>query len=204
MPKRFVIADTHFSHKNILTFEPHYRGARFKNVEEMDEFIIKQWNETVAPEDTVYHLGDVAFADGIKHIKRLNGKKFLVMGNHDNNLSLNQWKEVGFENVFGFQKLKNNGFEFILTHCPLHPDEISYYPNATNVHGHIHSRLVFLNHLTGVSVDGRYINVGVELTDFKPVDVDDLFTFYNKTLLSQEVVERAKIKTKQDRERLNV
>lgn len=52
----------------------------------MNEEIISRWNAVVKPEDTVFHLGDVALGpwvewDGL--LRRLNGYKILVVGNHD-------------------------------------------------------------------------------------------------------------------------
>ena len=81
--KVFIISDTHFGHENIIK----YCNRPFSSVEEMDEKMIKNWNETVSNNDVVLHLGD--FGLGKKEyiasiVKRLNGKKILIMGNHDN------------------------------------------------------------------------------------------------------------------------
>ena len=81
--KVFIISDTHFNHANIIK----YCNRPFKDTKEMDEMMIKNWNETVSNKDIVLHLGD--FGLGKKEyiasiVKRLNGKKILIMGNHDN------------------------------------------------------------------------------------------------------------------------
>ena len=81
--KVFIISDTHFNHANIIK----YCNRPFKDTKEMYEAMIKNWNETASNNDIVIHLGD--FGLGNKEyiasiIKRLNGKKILIMGNHDN------------------------------------------------------------------------------------------------------------------------
>jgi len=83
----FIISDTHFSHENILTFNRE-DGQKvrpgFSSFEEMDEYIVNKWNSVVKPQDKVYHLGDVVMKKRyIDVVKRLNGRKRLIMGNHD-------------------------------------------------------------------------------------------------------------------------
>lgn len=78
--KIFVIADTHFYHKNIVKFE----NRPLDNVEQ----IIANWNKAVRPDDLVIHLGDVIFGLNKDTVlpdlmKRLMGKKILCRGNHD-------------------------------------------------------------------------------------------------------------------------
>lgn len=82
MDKIFFTADTHFGHESTLKWEE----PAWSIVEERDETIIRRWNETVGPTDTVYHLGDFAFRNArpVKEYRtRLNGHILLVPGNHD-------------------------------------------------------------------------------------------------------------------------
>jgi calcineurin-like phosphoesterase family protein len=75
-------SDTHFGHARIIELS----NRPFRDVDHMNEELVRRWNELVQPEDHVYHLGDVAlgsFADSIAHIGRLNGVKTMVTGNHD-------------------------------------------------------------------------------------------------------------------------
>lgn len=77
----YFTADTHFGHYNVIRF----CDRPFASAEEMDEAMIQNWNDRVTGNDTVYILGDMFFrstnAEGI--LKRLKGKKRLIVGNHD-------------------------------------------------------------------------------------------------------------------------
>jgi calcineurin-like phosphoesterase family protein len=151
MQTRFVIGDTHFGHKNILEFEPVHRP--FGSIEEHDEAIIDRWNSVVKKNDTVWHLGDVLFGkDRFELLSRLNGKKRLVMGNHDNydvRLYLNH-----FERVCGAAKIDS----VILSHVPIHTGQ--FYRFTANIHGHMHSKSLD---------DARYINVSAEMNNLTPI-----------------------------------
>jgi calcineurin-like phosphoesterase family protein len=78
----FFTSDTHFGHARIIELS----NRPFKSVQEMNEIIVHNWNALVRPDDTVYHLGDVALGpieDSLKYISRLNGNITLIVGNHD-------------------------------------------------------------------------------------------------------------------------
>lgn len=68
-----------------MKYSPTFRD--YENAEEMNEKLIELWNSVVTPEDTVYNLGDLSMAANTKKVvevaKRLNGKHFLILGNHD-------------------------------------------------------------------------------------------------------------------------
>lgn len=83
----FVSADAHVGHANIMKYEP---GRDFDDVPHMNEMLVRWWNETVAPEDIVFFLGDFAMGridDTLPLASRLNGTKVMVYGNHDRCLS---------------------------------------------------------------------------------------------------------------------
>ncbi len=92
-PGCFVTSDTHFFHENIIK----YSNRPFDNVDDMNEGLISAWNARIGPENTVYHLGDVAMGKRIGKdqsnlvniLNRLNGKIILVRGNHDDHLKDN-------------------------------------------------------------------------------------------------------------------
>lgn len=81
--RTFFTADTHFSHAGIIA-----RCSRpFADVRDMDEMLIDGWNAVVGKSDIVHHLGDFAHRATPQRMKaifdRLNGAKFLTVGNHD-------------------------------------------------------------------------------------------------------------------------
>ena len=168
MAKTFLISDTHFSHNNILTFKkedgtPLRDG--FYDIHHHDETLIENWNKVVSPQDKVYHLGDVGFTnwtllDSI--LSRLNGTKVLIKGNHDNH-KLSQYAQH-FKDIRASHVLD----KMILTHIPIHPDSLSRW--KANIHGHTHG-----NNLS----DKRYFNVSVEQIKYKPIDFEEIRSFYD-------------------------
>ena len=80
--KVFFTSDTHLYHGNIIRF----CNRPFKDVDMMNETIISNWNNTVGQDDIVFHLGDFCLggsAEWTKMLDRLNGRIYLIMGNHD-------------------------------------------------------------------------------------------------------------------------
>ena len=168
----YFISDTHFNHLNIIK----YCNRPFNNVEEMNEAIIKNWNNIVSNEDTIYHLGD--FALGTKEsiidiVNRLNGKKYLIRGNHD------KWGVSTYES-FGFIVLKNapikiDEYKLMLSHIPI-PD--SQIPNGfVNIHGHIHDKKLYecieKYEPSRYSIE-KHINISCDVTDFKPISLSEI------------------------------
>ncbi len=148
-------SDHHFGHKNIIEFEKTFRP--FNNLEEMHECLIERWNKVVKPNDTVFHLGDFCFGKGyIKIAGKLNGKKRLIMGNHDS-YPIEEYAPY-FEKIYGAKYWER----CILTHIPIREQNLRqrWY---VNVHGHMHSRII---------PDESYFNVSVELHDLTPVHAD--------------------------------
>lgn len=170
MSKIYVVSDTHFEHKNIIKFtdkhgeviRKHPDGRPWNDVNEHDEYLVRCWNETVTPEDHVYHLGDFAINKlGLRFGQRLMGHKRLVRGNHDI-CDTKAYIEAGFKEIYGVRVFEKHGF--ILSHIPLHPASIK--EGWVNVHGHLHSNVVRLDN---GHPDPRYRCVSIEHTNYKPV-----------------------------------
>lgn len=113
----FFTSDTHFGHKNIIK----YADRPFKDVTHMNEMLVHYWNEVVHPEDTVYHLGDVALGpirESLGYIHRLNGKKILVTGNHDRNFHLGK-RSAGLEPFEWDEEYRQAGFHAVYPNVAL-------------------------------------------------------------------------------------
>lgn len=95
--KMKILADTHFGHKNILLYEPsRVQKARMEGYEDFDRFLIDWLNDQIEKDDEVLHLGDVAFGDGYRIAKRLQGNITLIKGNHDKERHLEFYKTLGW------------------------------------------------------------------------------------------------------------
>lgn len=150
----FVIADTHFGHSKIIEFEQHNRP--FQSIEEHDEELVYRWNSVVRKNDTVWHLGDVVFgAHNLPILGRLNGVKHLVMGNHDH-YPVSEYLKY-FRKLQGAVQYR----ECVLTHIPVHPNQLSRFKG--NIHGHLHSHSI---------QDARYCCVSAEVVGLAPALLD--------------------------------
>jgi calcineurin-like phosphoesterase family protein len=183
----FFIADTHFGHSNIIK----HCNRPWSTVEEHDETLIQNWNNTVKRGDLVYHLGDFAMIkenpNGIPRMKlyrklrmRLNGKIIIAgLGNHDK-MSQEIYNEC-FTEVHQILERKINGYSFTMCHYPLLSWNRSHhnYKYSNNLkfcsimlHGHCHNRL---------KPDNPYrIDVGIDGWDYHPFSFDQLLTSIQK------------------------
>lgn len=173
----FFISDPHFSHANLLTgmkngvlMKTHIRSG-FSSVEEMDETIVNRWNATVKPHDKIYLLGDIAMKKEHVHIlSRLNGKKRLILGNHDTFGT--KFYAPYFDEIYAMRTLCGDGI--LATHFPVHPQSVKR--GYVNVHGHIHNSIVGQD--TRIALvpfseqHPKYFNVCVEHHDYTPVHID--------------------------------
>ena len=163
----WIISDTHLGHNNIIRF-----CNRPMNHEDI---IISNWARTVAWDDTILHLGDVAFGnkESIEYwanrIKYLPGRKFLVKGNHDHSRSIKIYKDV-FEIVNPFVQ-DFSDVKFLFSH---YPDQHISQEWDINIHGHIHNNPLNSKFSPQVSPDKLYENVSVEVINYTPIRLSDI------------------------------
>ena len=163
----FLISDTHFGHSNMLKFlrEDGSPVRGFETVESMDQTMVDNWNRVVRDTDRVYHLGDVVINRRfLSTLEKLNGKKYLILGNHD--IFPHEDYLKYFHRLHGSLKLGR----LILSHIPLHPECIPHWALGC-VHGHIHAQVMKSPH---------YYNVCVEHTNYTPVLVEHVVSTFMK------------------------
>ena len=185
----FFTADTHFWHFSIISLcgRPVVEGTWEGNVpgwmsrEEaciaMNNLLIQRWNSVVEKDDQVYHLGDFAFAGtakGQQIFERLNGRKFLIRGNHDGNSQRKQsWEwvkdyyqlkeQMSYETDEG--EIKHYVQSIVLFHYPiLSWDGIHH--GAWHLHGHCHGSLP--------DTGGLRLDVGVDCNNWYPISLEEI------------------------------
>ena len=172
MSNIFLVSDTHFGHAGICKFLRNDGVTKLRpwdDPQEMDEEMVKRWNETVKPNDKVYHLGDVVInRKSLMILSRLNGDKVLIRGNHDI-FKLGDYTTY-FRDIRGYHIMDN----YILSHIPVHTDSKGRFKG--NIHGHTHSNNVMIMHgeKRTNQIDPWYECVCVEQTDFRPISFEDV------------------------------
>lgn len=202
----YFSADWHFGHYNIIK----YCKRPFKDIEEMDEYIIEQHNKIVKKNDTFYCLGD---AGDCKHVKRLNGFKILIKGNHDKK-SNGYYLKSGFSLVLESAMIKSGKKFLTLEHIPRRNFKefirlmLVYWRNKTGrsknlvhkwnrlkrewkkheypirdyVHlcGHVHKAWTICK---------NNINIGGDVWGYKPVSLDKVMAMVNKKPKKRRIYE---------------
>ena len=170
MPAVFLVSDTHFGHAGVCRFMRNDGVTKLRpwdDPEEMDEFMIRAWNERVRPNDKVYHLGDVVInRRALVTLGRLNGDKVLIRGNHD------IFKDDEYRKYFRELRAYHVMNGMILSHIPIHSDSLGRF--GTNIHGHLHANRVMTEVWGEYKIDPRYHCVCVEATDFAPILFEDV------------------------------
>ena len=134
----------------------------------MNEAMVKEWNDTVTPEDTVWHLGDVTF--GPFDINRLNGTKNLIIGNHDSKEQMGQY----FKEIFIYHELRGlipKRRAIVLMHYPIESWNGKFH-DAIHLHGHSHGTM----DNTGL----LRFDMGVDCWNFKPVTIEAVLALEGK------------------------
>lgn len=173
MPAVFLVSDTHFGHAGVCRFTRRDGVTKLRpwdSAEEMDEEMVRRWNDRVRPNDKVYHLGDVVMSRrSLSIMDRLHGDKVLIRGNHD------IFKDEDYRKYFRELRAYHVMNGMILSHIPIHSESLGRF--GVNIHGHTHADRVMRPLSTSGRldvVDVRYHCVCVEQTDFAPILFEDV------------------------------
>ena len=134
MGKKLYIADWHYGHENVISFD----NRPFTSVEEMNAELVNRWNSAVSPGDTVYVLGDMFWcksSEAIPVLQSLNGQKFLIRGTHDR---CNDGKFIKqFAKVTDYMEIEDGDERVVLSHYPI-PCFKNHFYGWCHLYGHVH------------------------------------------------------------------
>lgn len=137
----FFIADLHIGHDNILKYDGDTRG-KFNNVYEHNELILHNCNQVLNDNSDLYILGDVFFGSkdvnyAANWLDRLNGKKHLVLGNHDQLILFNDVLQKKFERIYSYLEI-NFGKQLVcMFHYPI-AEWNKCHRDSWMLYGHLH------------------------------------------------------------------
>lgn len=160
---KYFTSDHHFGDPRLNLF-PRF----FENAEEMGEFMIDEWNKVVGPTDDVYYLGDFAYTkEALQNVHKLNGRKHLIVGNHDEKFGVKTLKPF-FESVQDIMDMTiQDGDKKLDIHLVHYPSK--GVSNKFNLVGHIHGTW---------RIQKNMINVGVDAWHFKPLTEKEILFFF--------------------------
>ena len=176
----YFTSDLHFFHKNIAKHCPATRP--YSSVVEMNEWLIKNHNSVMLDTDTLYILGDVSFgnsAQTLEVLKRMNGQKIVIRGNHDKWLDSTSYRslaEVGVIQVHDLLEVKLERQRFILCHYAMRTWN-QQHRGSIHLFGHSHGSLPGFGKSMDVGWDalGQYISLPevLELMEHTPIATED-------------------------------
>ncbi len=158
---RFITSDLHLGNLRVIE----YCKRPFLNVEEMNKTLIDNWNKTINNNDIVYFLGDLGYDDEESKpaeywLKQLNGNIIFIKGNHD---------ITNKNKLHDTYNLKYKGYNFLLIHDV---DNVPENWNDWVIYGHFHNSN--LEKYPFIDIKNKRINIGIDLTDFYPINMNNL------------------------------
>lgn len=162
----FVTSDLHLGHYNIIR----YCKRPFNNLDDMNTKLVNNWNSVISPKDTVYFLGDLAYGKNSSTdywLCKLNGNIIFFRGNHDSSANIN---------FIDSDIVTIGDIQFFLTHTP---DNVPADWNGWIIHGHHHNNQ--LDNYPFINYNRKTINISVELTNYKPVNINTILRLVKLT-----------------------
>lgn len=169
----YFTSDQHYNHSNIIK----YCNRPYSSVDEMNMALISNYNSMVKLDDTVYHLGDFCYFHKIDQVistfKRLNGKKHIILGNHDKIIAKNKeelLKSKVLETVSDILEVNLNNKQFIMHHYAQRVWNGSHR-GTYHLFGHSHGKLPMHGKSVDVGVDSSHITGNIEYRPFSIYEV---------------------------------
>lgn len=192
---RYFISDTHFWHAALNT-KMDQRG--FESVEQMNDYMVEKWNQKVRKNDEVVILGDFCWGDAKQTqeiLSRLNGKLYLIVGNHDRFLKDKNFDASRFIWVKEYAELSDNKRKVVLSHYPMTCYNGQYRrdkdgnPKTFMLHGHIHNTQdqKFLDAFSEYMKKQQHISIGgnLESVPFQLINCFCMFSDYEPLTLDE-------------------
>jgi calcineurin-like phosphoesterase family protein len=167
----YFTADLHLGHTNIIA----HTNRPFATVEEMDEVLLNNWNAKVQKNDTVYIVGDLFFYKSYpieESLQAMNGKKHLIIGNHDKNWMKKVDLSKHFESVELMAEISDGSHAITLCHYPMMTWN-RFSQGEYLIYGHIHNNRND-SYWPLLSTMDNALNAGVEINNYEPVTFDEL------------------------------
>lgn len=171
----YYISDTHFGHENLLKLS----GRPFSSVEKMDEAMIENWNSKVKRSDTVYIIGDLIYKSARSpewYLDRLNGKKILILGNHDDSWLRRIDASKYFAEVTRLMEATVGGKHVMFCHYPMLEWRDSRKVGSRKlgylIYGHTHNKVSPL--YRPLFEIGNALNAGADINGYAPVTFEEL------------------------------
>lgn len=187
--KIFFTSDTHFFHNNIIK----YTNRPFKNVNEMNEELIKRWNSVVPKDGIVFHLGDVSLTakEGDLHniLSKLNGTKYLIVGNHEQNVLESELIMKHFEDIVDLAEITIKDEEItygkqqiVMCHYPMVVWNGSHR-GSWQLFGHVHG---MLSNKGVIQHPVTSMDVGVDCHNYTPISYQQVKEQITKQALNKK------------------
>lgn len=175
------IGDMHLGHANAIKFD----GRPFSSADEMDKIMIEYYNSVVSDGDDVYIVGDFCYRNNTNpadYLKKLKGKKHLVIGNHDSKLIKNSEAMKYFVDSSLLYDLVDNGRRVVVSHYPF-AEWNGMFRESYHVYGHIHNNRNSTYRI--MKERPRALNSGCMINNYMPCTLDEMIV-NNKLFFENE------------------
>jgi calcineurin-like phosphoesterase family protein len=188
----FFTGCSHINHKNIIN----YSNRPFDSVQEMNQFLIKNWNNIIQSDDEVYHLGDMFLgpkSEMKNYLDKINGKIFLIRGNHEGIEKVCperfEWIRDYHKDFFLINQIKQ---QVIFFHYPIESWDDRHH-GSIHVHSHTHGLSNKISRRFDVGVDsvasyltqkdrdnGSWNSIKNNPKHYRPISLEELAEIFSE------------------------